>query len=263
MTPASDADPSVVMLSRPSFDADAVSKALLADGFEWQRTQGATAAEELIEFAGRVCYMSFGPHHQSSRSNSEYIRNLIDQGHESVLEHASWTFLLSGVSRAFSHQLVRHRVGFAFSQLSQQYADQSEMPARIPVALRDSEQLRDAWLHAIEVSRTAYREILEVLQASEEVGHEGLSKKERRRLFRTAARSVLPEATVTRIVFSANARALRNFLKVRGAIAGDEEMRLVSALILGELKVEAPTVFSDFELTEEGGVPLVKLAGND
>jgi flavin-dependent thymidylate synthase len=78
-------------------------------------------AEKIVENAGRVCYLSF--ENLSGRSTELYIQNLIRQGHESVLEHASWTFVLTGVSRSFSHQMVRHRAGFAYSQLSQQYVD--------------------------------------------------------------------------------------------------------------------------------------------
>ena len=95
------------------------------EGTNWRRTQGATGIEELIEVSGRVCYMSFGPD-QSPRPNRDYVANLLRMRHESVLEHASWTLLLTGVSRAFTHQLVRHRAGFSYSQLSQQYHDERD-----------------------------------------------------------------------------------------------------------------------------------------
>src|SRR4051794_15196054 len=98
----------VYVLSRPSFHDTAALSFLRAEDTGWRRDSAGTPAEELVEFAGRVCYMSFGSR-QSPRTNREYIQNLIVQGHESVLEHASWTLLLSGVSRSFTHQLVRHR----------------------------------------------------------------------------------------------------------------------------------------------------------
>lgn len=140
----SEVKPSLTLLSRPTFDVEAVSHWLRASGLAWRRTPNATPAEELIELAGRICYMSFGSR-QSPRDNAQYIRNLVMQGHESVLEHASWTFMIEGVSRSFSHQFVRHRAGFSFSQLSQQYADQSSMPARLPVAVSRSAELRRVW----------------------------------------------------------------------------------------------------------------------
>src|SRR4051812_24681486 len=113
-------EPKIQVIARPSLDVNSIGEFLDQERTWWRRTGQATPAEELIELAGRVCYMSFGGA-QSPKDNSSYVRNLILQQHESVLEHASWTFVLAGVSRAFSHQFVRHRVGFSYSQLSQQY----------------------------------------------------------------------------------------------------------------------------------------------
>src|SRR5579872_3130893 len=106
--------PRIYLISRPTFDFHSLSEFLELEGVSWRRTEGSTSAEEVIEVSGRVCYMSFG-RKQSPRTTPEYIGNLVEMGHESVLEHACWTFLVTGVSRAFSHQLVRHRVGFSFS----------------------------------------------------------------------------------------------------------------------------------------------------
>jgi thymidylate synthase (FAD) len=115
-------DPKIYVLARPSFTNE-FDAFLQEEGQEWKGSTS-TPAERLVEFAGRICYMAFGVR-QSTKTNSEYIGNLIRQEHESVLEHVGWTFLLTNVSRAFTHQLVRHRVGFSFSQLSQQYHDES------------------------------------------------------------------------------------------------------------------------------------------
>src|SRR5579871_3502439 len=88
------------LIGRSGFDIHEFLSFLQANGTEWNRTPSATEAEELVEAAGRVCYMSFGSN-QSPKSNEEYIRHLINMGHESVLEHVSWSFMLEGVSRAF------------------------------------------------------------------------------------------------------------------------------------------------------------------
>jgi thymidylate synthase (FAD) len=256
MTKILDQHPSVVLLGRPAFDVDRALSALRQENLEWRRTPGATEAEELIEFAGRMCYLSFGDK-QSPRSNSAYIHRLIAQGHESVLEHAAWTFLLRGVTRAFTHQLVRHRVGFAFSQLSQQYADQSGARFRMPRALRQSERLQSLWLKTIDESQSVYREILSELEDQLEQADPAVAKEESRSV-RSAARSVLPEATEAVIVFTANARALRHFLRTRGGIVGDEEMRLVAAAVLRLVHKEAPAVFADFSIVDVDGLPLVQ-----
>ena len=133
----------------------------------------------------------------------------------------------------------------------------------MPVALQGSDRLRSLWIASIESSRAAYGEILAELETHQDVPGGAHSSKERRRSIRTVARSVLPEATETRIIFSANARALRYFLRIRGGIVGDEEMRLVAAAVLDVMMKEAPTVFADFETIEVGGLPLVRMLGTE
>lgn len=135
--------PSLYLLSRPHFTNE--YQAFLAKtGVIWQETK-VSDAERVVEFAGRICYMSFGAR-QSPRDNAAYIANLIDQGHDSVLEHASWTFLLDGVSRSLTHQLIRHKIGFSYSQLSQQYYDHSAAEFLMPTGL---EQIRSPLLRGV------------------------------------------------------------------------------------------------------------------
>jgi thymidylate synthase (FAD) len=250
--------PRIHLVSRPSFDVDEFLRFLNDHGLTWSRTAGASAAEEAVEAAGRLCYMSFGTR-QSARSNSEYIDNLIREGHESVLEHASWSFVLTGVSRSFTHQFVRHRVGFAFSQLSQQYYDQSETAAVEPRFLGVSQEAAAKWRQAVESSQQAYRDILRLLEESDTenplIPHQ---ERERRRAIRSAARSVLPEATESKVFFTANARAIRDFLALRGCILGDEEMRVVCAALLECIRREAPSLFKDFVIEDVDGLPVVR-----
>jgi len=251
----------IYMLSRPMIDLDTLERFLNDENLDWRRTSGAQSAEELVEFAGRICYLSFGPS-QSPRNNAEYISNLISQGHESVLEHASWSFLLCGISRSFSHQLVRHRAGFSFSQLSQQYHGEEAAKFVIPEFVRQLPEAENIWRQSMQSAKEAYLQIMELV----EEGGEGVAttkrRKEKLRAARSAARSVLPNATETKIVITANARALRHFLKLRGSIEGDEEMRRVSALILEEFQNEAPSLFSDFSLDSlEDGSPIVRHSG--
>lgn len=248
-------EPRLYVLSRPQLDLREVSRFLEEESTEWRRTSGATEAEDIVEFAGRICYMSFGAK-QSPKSNHEYLQNLISQEHDSVLEHSSWTFLLTGVSRAFTHQMVRHRAGFSFSQLSQQYHDETTAKFVVPAEVTANPDLMELWLRLIEELRQGYQSICNDLNKSDP-GQ--APSKEARRSLRSAARSILPNATETKIVFSANGRALRHFLKMRGAIAGDLEMRRVSALIYSRLEDEAPALLSDFEMSvHEDGYPLIR-----
>jgi thymidylate synthase (FAD) len=224
----------------------------------WRRDPRATPAECLIEFAGRVCYMSFGTK-QSPKSNAEYIRNLIANGHESVLEHAGWTFVLGGISRAFTHQLVRHRVGFSFSQLSQQYHDESEAKFVRPTGIERLPKTEAAWERVTQQAKDAYKEILADLTNSVP-DPSTASQREKSRLIRSIARSVLPNGIETAIVVTANARALRYFIKVRGTIVGDIEMRLAASAILQKIRPEAPSVFSEFEIVVHAdGLPIVAI----
>jgi len=180
-------------------------------------------------------------------------------GHESVLEHASWTFLITGISRAFTHQLVRHRVGFAFSQLSQQYHDEADAKFVIPAHLESVPQAKNAWEKAISTAKEAYEEINSLLAESGVDSSDDLDRKERNRAIRSAARSVLPNATETKIVMSANARALRHLFEVRGSIPGDIEMRVVVSAIFEIVNREAPAMFFDFFLERfSDGSPILR-----
>jgi thymidylate synthase (FAD) len=246
--------PQLYVLARPSF-ADEFARFLASEGLSWAQT-GSTPAEQLIEFAGRICYMSFGTR-QSPKSNREYILNLIRSGHDSVLEHVNWTFLLTGVTRAFTHQLVRHRAGMAFSQLSQQYHDETDALFVAPEGLAKFPEALKAWTEAVDASRRAYQKILSALLSDSN------RSKEEMRSIRSAARSVLPNATETKIVMTGNARSIRHFLKLRGGIIGDPEMRRVSKLIYDVIALDAPSLIYDFECrTIEDGSPLILTLGS-
>jgi thymidylate synthase (FAD) len=252
-------EPKVHLIGRVQFDIEAFSAFLNEESIEWRRSPNATPPEELVEVAGRTCYMSFGSL-QSPRTNNEFIKNLIAQGHESVLEHASWTFMVTNVSRAFTHQLVRHRVGFAFSQLSQQYHDERDANFVMPAHLDSFPEAKEAWIRAINSAKEAYASINGLLSPEGSSLSEDLDKRELNRAIRSAARSVLPNATETKIVMTVNARALRHFFKVRGSIPGDIEMRLVAAALLGIVKREAPGIFCDFRIDQlSDGSPIVRM----
>jgi len=105
-------------------------------------TDSEVAAEVLAEIAGRTCYMSFGKGRKSSR---EYLENILTSKHGSVLEHAVWCLLITGVSRALTHELVRHRAGFGYSRLSQRYGDGSEARFVVPPLFQENEALRRKW----------------------------------------------------------------------------------------------------------------------
>jgi thymidylate synthase (FAD) len=246
----------IYVIGRSHLNLDDLNRFLQEHNITWKRSEDAAHGEEIAEIAGRVCYMSFGK--RQKQSNGAFIRHLIEKGHESVLEHVNWTFLITGVSRAFTHQLVRHRVGFSFSQLSQQYFDHTEAEFLKPPILAKFPKACAAWEKAVGAARESYKDILGELAELQNPDKNGITKKEIKRLIRSSARSVLPNATETKIVITANARAIRHFLGVRGSIPGDEEMRRVCGELLKLLKIEAPAFFMDFELKSlADGSPVV------
>jgi thymidylate synthase (FAD) len=177
-----------------------------------------TDGERLAEFAGRLCYMS--QRNPASRTTRDYLENIKRQGHGSVLEHANYSILVEGVSRSLTHELVRHRAGMAYSQLSQRYVDESE-------------------------AQTSYVGLVE--QLMERYGWVA-DKVHRRKMAREAARGVLPNSTETKIVVTGNARAWRTVLELRASEGAELEIRRWAVATLRLLVAEAPAFFSDFEI---------------
>src|SRR3989304_1753714 len=145
-------EPQVYLVGRQINDRPQVNRFLEDHSMTWE-TDSIVAGEQLAEAAGRLCYLSFG---KGRKTNAEYLSNILDQKHGSVLEHAVWNFIIAGVSRSFTHELVRHRAGFAYSQLSQRYVDESIASYIEPDIIADDERLHDVWLRAVEVSHQAY-----------------------------------------------------------------------------------------------------------
>lgn len=199
-------------------------------------------SEDLIEFAGRNCYQSFDKPNEKTRKNKDYIQNIIKQKHFSVLEHSSASFYITGVSRAFTHELIRHR-HLSYSQMSQRYVDESDLNLVLPPLLRDFlEEHEDRG--AVQVLTYA----LEATYAGEyQATVELLSEKTdaSRKQVREAARAFLPNMAETRIVVTGNFRAWREFLEKRLSPAADAEMQEVARLILDALMGIAPSVFED------------------
>src|SRR3989441_2436255 len=208
---------------------------------EWRGD--ATAGERLAEFAGRICYMS--QHNPASRTTAEYLENIKKQGHGSVLEHAVYVLLIEGISRSCSHELVRHRAGFGYSQISQRYVDESHAAFVLPPAVAGDPKLEEEWQGQVTAAQAAYvRSVEGLMQRYEWV----TDKVHRRKMAREAARSVLPNATEVKIVVSGNARAWRTMLELRCGEGAELEIRRMAIAVLRVLQSEAGSLFSDFEV---------------
>jgi len=247
-------EPEVYLVGRQTVDQAEVDRFLQDHGVTWS-TETEHGAELLAEMAGRICYMSFGAR-QGRRSNAEYFRNIIESGHGSVLEHAVWNFVIAGVSRSFTHELVRHRAGWGYSQLSQRYVDESTADFVEPDIIAEDPEAHRLWLEAVEAAHKSYVALVERLSALVEQRHPELSRTSKRKMARQAARSVLPNATETKIFVSANARALRHFIELRGSAAAEPEIRKVAVKLLRIMQREAPNLFGDIEIValEDGSL---------
>ncbi len=193
--------------------------------------QGDGSPEALLEHAGRVCYRS-----ESRGEPAAFLRARLREGHESLIEHASATFELSGISRACSHQLVRHRLA-SYSQESQRYVELTAPEWVVPPAIQADPEARAVWEQFTAQVGAAY----EALRAR------GIRKED--------ARFVLPNATATRLVVTMNFRELRHFFRLRITPAAQWEIREVAVQMLGLLVPHAPTVFGDLQAELQAQYP--------
>ncbi len=265
--------PQVFLIARPSIDVDGM-RAYLADvgGESWlERRLGETApdgagdatgtsasaggagslngGETLVEFGGRACYRSWEPGLNPNVSRvrtdqREYFANILRSAHGSVLEHANYSFVIRNCSRVFTHELVRHRAGSAFSQESLRYVRLTDIGFRVPPAL---EPVREQVLAIVE-----QLEEFQVSAAAElGIDQEGVPfhvKKEAT----SALRRLAPLGLSTDIVWTANARTLRHVIEMRTAEGAEEELRVVFDTIARIMQAEAPNLFQDFARQDDG-----------
>jgi thymidylate synthase (FAD) len=247
--------PSVYLVARPSIDVEAMRAYLeQVDGASWlarreDDSDGCNAAQLLVEFCGRVCYRSWEPGLNKNvqrirHDQREYLRNLLASLHGSVLEHASYTFAFHHVSRVFTHELVRHRAGSAFSQESLRYVRLTDIGFRVPPAL---EPVRDQVLNLVERLEEFQLSAAESLGLDDD-GVPFAVKKE----VTSALRRLAPIGLSTDIVWTANVRTLRHVIEMRTSPGAEEELRMVFDQVAEIMCAEAPSLFQDFSRTDDG-----------
>lgn len=208
----------------------------------WE-TDTEVGGEKLVETAGRVCYMSFAKPRPGG--NHAYIKHILEVGHGSVLEHAVFSLLITGVSRSLTHELIRHRVGMSPSQLSQRFVDESDCDFVLPPGINYGSIECFFWEKTVTKAAESYAK----LAAALEVEYEAIEDKTlRRKRAREAARSVLPNCTATKIFVTGNARAWRHFLEMRGSDAADAEINRLARAVLVKLQAAAPNLFGDYTI---------------
>jgi thymidylate synthase (FAD) len=245
--------PQVFLIARPSIDVEGMRGYLESVGGEsWLERrlgEGPNPGELLIEFGGRACYRSWEPGLNPNVSRvrtdrGEYFENILRSQHGSVLEHANYSFALRNVSRVFTHELVRHRAGSAFSQESLRYVRLTDIGFRIPPAL---EPVRDQVVSLVEQLEEFQVSAAEALGLDEE-GVPFSVKKE----VTSALRRLAPIGLSTDIVWTANVRTLRHVIEMRTAPGAEEELRLVFGQVADLVRREVPSLFQDFHREPDG-----------
>jgi len=232
------------LISRPTLDFIEYNRFLADEGLPKEagyHVEPSSDGEMLAEIAGRLCYMSYG---KGRKTTQAFIEHIVDVGHFSVLEHANWTFIFTCVSRSLTHELVRHR-HFSFSQLSQRYVDESNAEMVMPELVKGDLMAESAAKEAFETTQHLYKHLVGYLETRFRAQSPEASDVEVRKAVRQAARSVLPNATETKITVTGNARAWREFIQKRKHPAADVEIRALATLVLNTLKKEAPSIFAD------------------
>ena len=186
-------------------------------------------SEKVIEEAGRTCYLSFS--RMSDGTEKDFIQKTIQRGHLSILEHASATFRISGASRAFTHQIVRHRVA-SFSQQSQRYVKEDEFDFIVPPSIAKNPEALAEFRKCMDACRDSYKKLREM------------------NILKEDARFVLPNALESEMVFTANFRELRHIFELRLEAHAQWEIRRVCMEMLLVMQKEAPSVFGDFEIVD-------------
>jgi thymidylate synthase (FAD) len=252
--------PEVFLVARPSIDYQALAEYLSEVGGErWLEKLDRgdlNDAQNLAEFAGKICYRSWqpglNPNISRVRTDQEqYLTQaILAQAHGSVLEHVSFSFVLHNVSRVATHELVRHRPGVAISQESLRFVRLTDIPFWFPDWARQDEELMKRATGLLEQMEEFQRWMAEHFGLDEEGVAFG-EKKHKTSFMRRFA----PDGVATGMLWTANIRTLRHTIEARTDTGAEEEIRLVFGKIAELMRAEAPALFSDYTVTDGAWVP--------
>ena len=208
--------------------------------------------ENLVAKAAKICYSPVGvdeiEEKLTDESTKKFINHLMNIGHESPIEHVTFTFAVEGVSRTLTHQLVRHRMA-SFSQQSQRYVKLDQFNYVVPPAIEENKRAKEIFIESMEKDQENYGKIVDILfkDKFEKFIGEGLdessAKSKAEKMSIEDARYLFPNACETKIVFTMNARSLLNFFKNRSCNRAQWEIRELSIEMYKLVKSVAPTLF--------------------
>jgi len=197
-------------------------------------------ALEVIYAACRQCYSSdfayniFKKGQSNKEETAKFVKQVIASGHESPLEHVKFTFAIEGVSRALTHQLVRHRLA-SYSQQSQRYVKASDFGYIIPPSMENNPEMKKEFLSTMQTIQKSYDKLIKLFEQNSKKGEKANQD----------ARFVLPQASETKIVVTMNVRELLHFFKERCCTRAQWEIRSLANKMLEICKKTLPEVFAD------------------
>lgn len=252
--------------------ATEVNQAVLDDyldhiGAHTWSSDAESSIEEIVEVMARSCYKSFGPGLNPNvtrvrSSNASHLANLLDSGHGSTLEHAWVSFMLCDVSRTFTHELIRHRVGVAISQESLRYVRLEDFGLWIPSCYAKIPKSIELFEAAFAMMESFYNSL--ILDAAEyetgERSEEAFTRLpfEKKKEYTSAARRIAPIGLSTNIGWSCNMRTLRHVIEMRTSPGAEEEIRLVFGKVAEMAVLKWPALFGDYEIEMYNALPWYK-----
>lgn len=200
--------------------------------------------EKLIASAAKLCYSAVGIEDinkkLTSESTEKFLNMLMSYGHESPIEHVSFTFAIEGVSRSLTHQLVRHRIA-SYSQQSQRYVRLNQFEYVMPPSIENDKEAKKVFIDSMEQCQKSYDILVEKLKGKNI--ENGIDERVAEKKAIEDARYVFPNACETKVVFTMNARTLMNFFRHRCCDRAQWEIRVLAEKMLVEVKKVAPTLF--------------------
>jgi len=237
--------PKVFLIGESRINADGIEALLSHLGVpEWD-TDASTDIEVITEIYGRACYKSFGtelnPNITRVRSsNKAYISNIIEKGDGSVLEHGVANFFFCDVSRVFTHELVRHRVGTAMSQESLRYVRLTDLDFYAPLCIQENDEAMTLFTRTFEELSDLQKDMAELF----DLDH--LDSFKDKKEITSAMRRLAPIGLATNIGWSTNMRTLRHVIEMRTDPSAEEELRLVFSQVAEIAIKHWPNIFNDY-----------------
>lgn len=251
-------EPRVFIIGETKICEDGLQAYLEHIGVPDWKSNAPTDAEKLVEVYGRLCYRSFAPRLNRNvtkvrEDNKEYIQNIVKVRHGSVTEHSSVNFIFADVSRVFTHELVRHRVGTAMSQESLRFVRLDDLGLWLPTVVKENDQAMEIFTNTFELLEDLQLELSKLY----ELDKDGVSF-HIKKTATSAMRRIAPDGLATTIGWSSNFRTLRSTLEMRTHPSAEEEIRLVFGQV-GHLMMERyPNMFADYSVEIVEGHPWFK-----